>query len=158
MTATTDSSGHPSWTTDSTQVTDYSFNRSSVSTRNTSISSVDEREREKNLYGFYYPPPSPGYYQAPSSPNHPTALATVMEASGSGSSHINAPPSPPRDEDEQETAGASYSRVLVGSLCATCLRLQDEHGEQGLFFFAHDLGIRTEGQFRLKFSLTNIAR
>jgi hypothetical protein len=37
------------------------------------------------------------------------------------------------------------------------MRLQDEHGEQGLFFFAHDLGIRTEGQFRLKFSLTNIA-
>lgn len=80
-----------------------------------------------------------------------------MEAAGSSASNVNAPPSPPRDEEEQETAGASYSRVLVGSLCATCMRLQDEHGEQGLFFFAHDLGIRTEGQFRLKFSLTNIA-
>lgn len=70
---------------------------------------------------------------------------------------VDAPPSPPRDEEEQEMVGASYSRVLVGSLCATCLRLQDEDGQQGLFFFAHDLGVRTEGTFRLKFSLANIA-
>lgn len=51
---------------------------------------------------------------------------------------------------------AHYSRVLVGSLCTTCQRLQDENGETGLFFFAHDLGVRTEGAFTLKFTLTDL--
>lgn len=53
-------------------------------------------------------------------------------------------------------AQANYSRVLVGSLCATCQRLQDENGDIGLFFFAHDLGVRTEGTFTLKFTLTDL--
>jgi hypothetical protein len=51
---------------------------------------------------------------------------------------------------------AHYSRVLVGSLCTACQRLQDDKGEMGLFFFAHDLGVRTEGVFSLKFTLTDL--
>lgn len=51
----------------------------------------------------------------------------------------------------------NYSRVLVGSVSTVCQRLQDEDGKMGLFFFAHDLGIRTEGTFTLRFSLTNLA-
>lgn len=51
---------------------------------------------------------------------------------------------------------AHYSRVLVGSLCTACQRLQDDKGEMGLFFFAHDLGVRTEGIFSLKFTLTDL--
>jgi hypothetical protein len=51
---------------------------------------------------------------------------------------------------------AHYSRVLVGSLCTACQRLQDDKGEIGLFFFAHDLGVRTEGIFSLKFTLTDL--
>lgn len=51
---------------------------------------------------------------------------------------------------------AHYSRVLVGSLCTTCQRLQDENGETGLFFFAHDLGVGTEGAFTLRFTLTDL--
>jgi hypothetical protein len=51
---------------------------------------------------------------------------------------------------------ANYSRVLVGSLSAACQRLTDENGETGLFFFAHDLGVRTEGAFTLKFTLTDL--
>jgi hypothetical protein len=47
--------------------------------------------------------------------------------------------------------------VLVGSLCTVCQKLQDEHGRPGLFFFTHDLGVRTEGTFRLKFSLANLS-
>ena len=52
---------------------------------------------------------------------------------------------------------SNYSRVLVGSLTSTCQRLLDPDGKPGLFFFAHDLGIRTEGLFTLKFTLTNLA-
>lgn len=51
---------------------------------------------------------------------------------------------------------ANFSRVLVGSVCAMCQRLTDEDGEEGLFFFTHDLAVRTEGTFRLKFSLSNL--
>lgn len=54
-------------------------------------------------------------------------------------------------------APPNYSRVLVGSLCAACQRLQDEDGRTGLFFFAHDLGVRTEGTFTLKFTLTDLS-
>lgn len=54
-------------------------------------------------------------------------------------------------------APPNYSRVLVGSLCSVCQRLQDEDGKTGLFFFAHDLGIRTEGTFTLKFTLTDLS-
>jgi hypothetical protein len=50
----------------------------------------------------------------------------------------------------------NYSRVLVGSLHTTCQKLVDEDGKPGLFFFAHDLGIRTEGSFTLKFALANL--
>lgn len=55
------------------------------------------------------------------------------------------------------TASSShYSRVLVGSMGAVCQRLKDLDGETGLFFFAHDLGIRTEGTFSLRFTLADL--
>lgn len=52
--------------------------------------------------------------------------------------------------------GSNFSRVLVGSVVAMCQRLTDEDGNEGLFFFTHDLAVRTEGSFRLKFSVTNL--
>lgn len=151
-TATSHSSGNPSVYTDVTHPTDYSFNRSSGSTWNSSsLSSMDERDRHMGL-GFYHPPPSPGWHGSPISPGYTGPITPLGEtAPGTAAG----PLSPIRDEDEA-LHGPSYSRVLVGSLCATCLRLQDENGEQGLFFFAYDLGIRTEGTFRLKFSLSCI--
>ena len=68
------------------------------------------------------------------------------------------PPTQPRLSNASHLSGqqAHYSRVLVGSLCTACQRLTDENGEIGLFFFAHDLGVRTEGVFALKFSLTDL--
>ncbi|RSH84427.1 uncharacterized protein EHS24_005948 [Apiotrichum porosum] len=55
------------------------------------------------------------------------------------------------------TATSHYSRVLVGSMGAVCQRLKGLDGEPGLFFFAHDLGIRTEGTFSLRFTLADIS-
>lgn len=80
----------------------------------------------------------------------PSSQYTAMPGSSHGlanSSNANA----------QINPNATYSRVLVGSLCSTCQRLQDAQGRSGLFFFAHDLGVRTEGTFTLRFSLTNLA-
>jgi hypothetical protein len=61
------------------------------------------------------------------------------------------------NEDEEESAGATFSRVLVGSVCAMCQRLKDEDGQEGLFFFTPDLAVRTEGVFRLKFSISDLS-
>ncbi|WVR03925.1 hypothetical protein IAU60_000924 [Kwoniella sp. DSM 27419] len=52
---------------------------------------------------------------------------------------------------------AQYSRVLVGKVTAVCHKLKDEHDELGLYFFAADLGIRTEGTFTLRMVVTDIA-
>ncbi|WWC60167.1 uncharacterized protein I303_102732 [Kwoniella dejecticola CBS 10117] len=51
---------------------------------------------------------------------------------------------------------AQYSRVLVGKVTATCHKLQDEEDKPGLYFFAADLGIRTEGTFTLRMMMTDI--
>jgi len=66
-------------------------------------------------------------------------------------------PPTPEGTRMQLAPAVNYSRVLVGSVTANCQRLKDEHGQTGLFFFTHDLGIRTEGVFALRFKLTNLA-
>jgi hypothetical protein len=53
---------------------------------------------------------------------------------------------------------ASCTRNLVGSLVASASKLYDLSGELGIFFVFQDLSIRTEGQFRLKFSFVNLAK
>lgn len=60
------------------------------------------------------------------------------------------------EEYNRPRSPVAYSRVLVGSLTAMCQRLQAPEGKPGLFFFAHDLGVRTEGQFTLRFSLGSL--
>ncbi|KLT41951.1 hypothetical protein CC85DRAFT_103035 [Cutaneotrichosporon oleaginosum] len=57
---------------------------------------------------------------------------------------------------ERLSTTSYYSRVLVGSMGAVCQRLKDLNGDPGLFFFAHDLGIRTEGTFSLRFTLVDL--
>ncbi|WWC87753.1 uncharacterized protein L201_002645 [Kwoniella dendrophila CBS 6074] len=52
---------------------------------------------------------------------------------------------------------AQYSRVLVGKVTAICHKLQDDEDKPGLYFFAADLGIRTEGTFTLRMMMTDIA-
>ncbi|WVQ74495.1 hypothetical protein IAR50_004096 [Cryptococcus sp. DSM 104548] len=47
--------------------------------------------------------------------------------------------------------------VLVGKRHTPCNKLQDEHGRLGLFFFATDLGVRTEGKFRLRMKVMDLA-
>ncbi|WWD16627.1 hypothetical protein CI109_101056 [Kwoniella shandongensis] len=54
-------------------------------------------------------------------------------------------------------AAAQYSRVLVGKVTAVCHKLQDADGRSGLFFFAADLGIRTEGTFTLRMAMTDLS-
>ncbi|KAI9632530.1 velvet factor [Dioszegia hungarica] len=102
----------------------------------------------------------------PSTSGHPTSSRfRNTPASRSTSGLVPAPlaTSLPEEESEDEedsstpTGGGNFSRVLVGSVCAICQRLTDENGNEGLFFFTHDLAVRTEGTFRLKFSLSDLS-
>ncbi|KAJ1665226.1 hypothetical protein IW140_003504 [Coemansia sp. RSA 1813] len=47
-------------------------------------------------------------------------------------------------------------RNLVGTTVSNAYLLKDEHDELHIFFIFHDLSVRTEGQFRLKFQFTVI--
>jgi len=50
----------------------------------------------------------------------------------------------------------TYTRTLVGPLCANASRLLDEHRKPGIFFLFQDLSIRTEGVFCLRIRLMNV--
>lgn len=63
----------------------------------------------------------------------------------------------PDSYSDRLSSTSHYSRVLVGSMGAVCQRLKGLDGQPGMFFFAHDLGIRTEGTFSLRFSLVDIS-
>jgi len=62
------------------------------------------------------------------------------------------PPSPPPVTLPRHT----YTRTLVGPLCANACRLKDEHRQLGIFFLFQDLSVRTEGVFRLRMRLMNV--
>jgi hypothetical protein len=47
-------------------------------------------------------------------------------------------------------------RILMGTLVSSVYHLHDVDGRPGHFFVFPDLSIRTEGQYRLKFSLMNV--
>ncbi|KFY34050.1 hypothetical protein V494_07094 [Pseudogymnoascus sp. VKM F-4513 (FW-928)] len=48
------------------------------------------------------------------------------------------------------------TRNLIGSLAASASKLADPHDKIGIWFVLQDMSIRTEGNFRLRFSFTNV--
>ncbi|RKU42649.1 hypothetical protein DL546_002011 [Coniochaeta pulveracea] len=49
-----------------------------------------------------------------------------------------------------------FTRNLIGSLAASAFRLNDPTDKIGIWFILQDLSVRTEGQFRLRFSFVNV--
>lgn len=49
-----------------------------------------------------------------------------------------------------------YTRNLIGSLSASAFKLTDPNGKVGIWFVLQDLSVRTEGNFRLRFSFCNV--
>ena len=122
-------------------------------------SSRSERPRSSGQYSNSRPSSSgerasrgfsPFFPGGPPTPLHEQSFYAPSESSA------GYPRTPEQSRLQLPLTTASYSRVLVGSLCTICQQLQDEEGKQGLFFFAHDLGVRTEGTFKLKFTLVNL--
>ncbi|KAM3086548.1 Velvet complex subunit 2 [Clarireedia jacksonii] len=111
-----------------------------------------------------YPPPS-GYHQA-SSPPPPQGY--YNQSSQGVSSHTNlsaynrAFASTPHDLGINRLPVSStsptgmYTRNLIGSLSASAFRLTDPDDRIGIWFVLQDLSVRTEGDFRLRFSFVNV--
>jgi len=49
-----------------------------------------------------------------------------------------------------------FTRNLIGSLAASAFRLVDPSDKIGIWFILQDLSVRTEGNFRLRFSFVNV--
>lgn len=50
-----------------------------------------------------------------------------------------------------------FTRNLIGSLAASAFRLTDSDDRIGIWFVLGDLSVRTEGQFRLRFSFVDLS-
>ncbi|GAA5804703.1 hypothetical protein HPULCUR_010206 [Helicostylum pulchrum] len=60
------------------------------------------------------------------------------------------------DEEGVETNSAIKMRNLVGSSVSSATKLYDLNGNLGIYFVFQDVSLRTEGCFRLKFSLVDV--
>ena len=49
-----------------------------------------------------------------------------------------------------------FTRNLIGSLAVNAFKLNDDQGKLGLWFVLQDLSVRTEGEFRLRYSLVDV--
>lgn len=114
-------------------------------------------------------PPQNSYAQptTPQAPYYTTGPGIHALGSGNGG-YPNAPPQgyPPRQYPQDPAMhrspvsnvapGGMFTRNLIGSLSASAFRLTDPHDRIGIWFVLQDLSIRTEGQFRLRFSFVDV--
>lgn len=80
-----------------------------------------------------------------SSSNHTNHLSQVISF-----------PATAMDEEGVETNSAIKMRNLVGSSVSSATKLYDLNGHLGIYFVFQDVSLRTEGRFRLKFSLVDV--
>lgn len=103
-------------------------------------------------HGNYYH--QPDYY-----PGHNPGYAPPYQSSSGfppGSSmHRPYPHSDDYPGHSTQTTG-QFTRNLIGSLTASAFRLKDDKNVPGIWFVLQDLSVRTEGQFKLKFSFFNL--
>ncbi|RXK41275.1 hypothetical protein M231_01425 [Tremella mesenterica] len=142
-------------TTESRAPTDYSFGRPTSS--GTSTTWYSDQQYKDSTHMEQRPTTAGSGWGRPSSSSSSVRFVDRPGSSHGYASEYPVPGMDMRQRAESPVDSGSYSRVLVGSLCTICRRLKDPDGNFGLFFFAHDLGVRTEGTFTLKFSLSNLA-
>lgn len=123
-----------------------------------------------NYYGH---PPQEGYPQhgAPGQPMpdgrqpyYPPQQSPMGAPPGYGDMGRNgvpqqmiAPPMPVMvTQDPRSAPSGMFTRNLIGSLCVSAFKLTDPNNHVGIWFILQDLSVRTEGQFRLKFSFVDV--
>jgi hypothetical protein len=77
-------------------------------------------------------------------------ISQIGDLSRQGSPAVAAPA-----QGSEQNRG-TITRNLIGALAASASRLQDTDNIVGIWFILSDLSVRTEGVFRLKFSLFNL--
>lgn len=58
--------------------------------------------------------------------------------------------------DSDGSLGDIPTRNLIGNLVTNAFKLFDDNNEKGIWFILHDLSIRIEGEFKLKFSFVDL--
>lgn len=60
------------------------------------------------------------------------------------------------NSDSDESIGDVPTRNLIGNLVVNPFKLLDERATKGIWFIMHDLSVRIEGTFKLKFLFVNL--
>lgn len=61
------------------------------------------------------------------------------------------------NEKERFAGKPEYVRNLIGSTVSNAYHLLNQQNQAGIYFIFHDLSVRTEGNFTLKFVFVNLA-
>lgn len=84
------------------------------------------------------------------------SLSMKIDASGQFATQVISLPNSTADEHENDRYTATKLKNLVGASVASATKLYDLDGKLGIFFIFQDISLRSEGLFRLQFSLTDI--
>jgi hypothetical protein len=90
----------------------------------------------------------------PSSSSSSSAAQKQHKVAHGSDYHPSPSSSPPLSTEE--TTKTLQMRNLVGSSVASAAKLYDLDGNLGIFFVFQDISFRTEGKFKLAFSLINV--
>ncbi|RKF53210.1 Velvet complex subunit 2 [Erysiphe neolycopersici] len=116
--------------------------------------------------------PSPNSYSQPPTPQQMYFNTSGIHTNSSPSNQYADPsqgqlsPYPNRSYSSQDSnhripvnnpAQGMFTRNLIGSLAASAFRLTDPEDKIGIWFVLQDLSVRTEGDFRLRFSFVNVS-
>lgn len=63
----------------------------------------------------------------------------------------------PAHQVDASHAAIVPTKNLIGSVVGTAFKLHDLNDEQGIWFIMQDLSVRTEGEYKLKFSFFNLS-
>ncbi|KAI9618286.1 hypothetical protein KEM48_006831 [Puccinia striiformis f. sp. tritici PST-130] len=107
------------------------------------------------------PGPSGQTVPIPGSSGQTSAISSINHLCGPSSACLdcdyacNSPsyPRPALDSPAKPNGEIAYTRNLIGALAQSASRLQGMDGQPGIFFIFHDLSVRTEGIFCLRFTL-----
>lgn len=84
------------------------------------------------------------------------SISMEIDASGQFATQVISLPNSTVEERENDGYTATRSKNLVGASVASATKLYDLDGKLGIFFIFQDISLRSEGLFRLQFSLTDI--
>jgi len=89
-------------------------------------------------------------------PNNSSAAAAALSQSSSSQSPPSVASKSNSDLTNTDNPSPAATRNLIGSLVASAAKLFNTEDQLGIYFVFQDLSIRTEGTFRLGFSLIDV--